>query len=217
MERIAVIGASGGLGTPFCSVLPNDCKILGIARKRERLSSLAKAVGPHLEWVSADITSDIEMISERLQQFQPTRIFYLAGGGPYGAFESKQWKDHLWAWEVSFLGAARVVHVALNFSERPKQIVLCGSAVAENEGDAGAAAYSSAKHALKGLYECLRAENSALDIRLFSPGYLDTGLLPKGAAIRYKGVWSSEAMAKELWTWACSNDHAGHRAYSPHP
>ncbi len=217
MEKIAVIGASRGLGAQLCLSIPPEHSILGIGRKTERLAALRTKAGYHFEGFAADLNSEIDRIIAKLAEYQPSRLFYLAAGGPYGPYSEKSWKDHLWAWKVSFLGAAQIVHAALNFERSPHQIVLCGSSVAEAEGDALAASYASAKHALKGLYQSLRLENPQLDIRLFSPGYLDTELLPKGAAVRYKGVWNPEVVAQEFWDWACSSDHAGHRSYSRHP
>lgn len=214
MEKIAIIGASRGLGAAIVRSKPTDSVILAIARNRERLARLQTEMGESIQIFPADITSDFDRMLGGLQEFQPSRVFYLAGGGPYGEFQKKAWKDHVWAWEVTFLAAARLVHALLNDSP---QIILCGSSVAESSGDPRAASYASAKHALRGLYESLRRENPKLDLRLFSPGYLDTELLPKGASVRYKGVWNPELVAKKFWDWARSNDHAGHISLSLHP
>lgn len=216
MERIAIVGATRGLGAELCRILPPETRILAIGRKADRLAALRDEIGAALEPLAADLTKDISDILNRIEQFQPTRVFYLAGGGPFGNFESKAWKDHQWAWEVTFVGAARVVHAALQYPLRP-QVVLCGSSVAESSGDAKAASYASAKHAILGLYRSLRLENPAFDIRLFSPGYLDTELLPKGAEVRYKGVWSPQVVAKELWKWSYAEKHGAHLRQDLHP
>ena len=214
MDRIAIIGASRGLGAAIVRLKPADTTILAISRNRERLTMLQDEVGDSVQIFPADVTSEFDAILASLQEFRPSHVFYLAGGGPYGEFQKKAWKDHVWAWEVTFLAAARLVHALLNDSP---QIILCGSSVAEANGDPQAASYASAKHALRGLYESLRLENAKLDIRLFSPGFLDTELLPKGASVRYKGVWNPELVAKKFWDWARSNDHAGHMSLSLHP
>jgi short-subunit dehydrogenase len=180
------------------------------------LQALQTQVGPHVEIAALDVTKNFEALMENLRRFQADQVFYLAGGGPYGDFQNKAWKDHLWAWEVTFLSAARLLHFILA-EFKGSQMVLCGSSVAESQGDARAASYASAKHALKGLYESVRLENPDFDLRLFSPGYLDTELLPKNASVRYKGVWNPELAAQKLWDWACSVDHAGHLSLSPHP
>lgn len=217
MEKVAIIGASRGLGACLARSIPHSCKILAMARSGERLKKLQQETGAHIEIATLDVTKDLESLLSLLRDFEPTRVFYLSGGGPFGEFHKKAWKDHMWAWEVTFLAAARTVHALLNAGGKMPQIVLCGSSVAENKGDAKAASYASAKHALRGLYESLRLENPQLDVRLFSPGYLDTELLPKGAEVRYKGVWNPEMVAQKLWDWSESDDHAGHLSLSPHP
>lgn len=218
MEKVAVIGASRGLGAQLVRTIPGSVSVLAMARNQERLRQLQLETGDHVQIAAFDVTKDLDSLLTQLSDFRPTRVFYLSGGGPFGEFHKKQWKDHVWAWEVTFLAAARIVHALLNERHpNPPQIVLCGSSVAESAGDAKAASYSSAKHALKGFYESLRLENPSLDVRLFSPGYLDTELLPKGAEVRYKGVWNPELVARKLWDWACSNDHAGHLSQPLHP
>lgn len=217
MEKVAIIGASRGLGACLVRAIPATCEILAVARNRQRLEKLQQGAGAHVQIAAFDVTKDLESLLSQLRDFEPTRVFYLSGGGPFGEFQTKAWKDHMWAFEVTFLAAARIVHALLNESGKPPQVVLCGSSVAESKGDAKAASYASAKHALRGFYESLRLENPSLDVRLFSPGYLDTELLPKGAEVRYKGVWNPEMVAQKLWDWSLSDDHAGHLSLSPHP
>jgi short-subunit dehydrogenase len=215
MEKVAIIGASRGLGAQLLRAVPATIPILAVARNEDRLSQLQKKMGAHVQICAVDVTKDFDKLLTSLRTFQPTRIFYLAGGGPHGDFQKKAWKDHVWAWEVTFLAVARLIHALLN--DTPPQIILCGSAVAESDGDAKASSYASAKHALKGLFESLRLENQSVDVRLFSPGYLDTELLPKDALVRYKGVWNPEIVARKLWDWSCTNDRSGHMLMSIHP
>jgi NAD(P)-dependent dehydrogenase (short-subunit alcohol dehydrogenase family) len=96
-------------------------------------------------------------------------------------------------------------------------VILLGSAVAEASADPGAASYCAAKHALKGLIASLRAEIPAWDLRLFSPGYMDTEMLPGNAAARRQGVYSPARMARELWDWSLTPDIGGHKLYPRHP
>ncbi|NCN41071.1 hypothetical protein GW916_07445, partial [bacterium] len=81
------------------------------------------------------------------------------------------------------------------------------------------ASYSAAKHALKGLYLSLRVEKPTWDLRLFSPGYLDTELLPKGASVRYKKVWDPEEVSVRFIDWMLDEellgDHHSDSAYPP--
>ena len=104
----------------------------------------------------------------------------MAGGGPHGKFQSKEFKDHLWAYKLNLLFPAELIHWSLrNLSL--KQFVLVGSSVAESNADPLASSYSSAKHGLKGLVSSINAEGCDFDLRLFSPPYMDTDLLPNNS------------------------------------
>ena len=145
-----------------------------------------------------------ELTSEfltKLVDFKPTTIIYFAAGGPYGSFAEKKWADHHWALQVSFLFPAQLLHASMRESVSSlKKFVVVGSAIAENKPDPGAASYCAAKHALKGLVATLQAENnSAFNIQIFSPGYIETDLLPAHSWPRQQGLAeSAENVADQL-------------------
>lgn len=213
MERVAIMGASRGLGRDLAKVASSaGAEVLAFSRR-------PGADLPGVTFHGADFSREEGQLAvlERLRM-EPalSRVFLIAGGGPYGEFGTREWKDHQWAWQVSFQFPARVLH-SLMASKREVQVILCGSSVAEDVGDPGAASYASAKHALRGLYASLRLERPEWDVRLFSPGYMDTDLLPAGAAARSMGVWSPLSVAQNLWYWALGPDKGGHRVYPKHP
>lgn len=198
--RVALLGATRGLGLATLHFLlknrsnQNSNEKFMVISRQKNFDYRPYATSP-IEWAQADFSKTEEQTSaiESLKNFRPNRILYFGGGGPYGPFESKEWKDHLWALEVTFLFPARLLHCWLGGTispswELPHQIVFIGSQVAENRGDPFAASYAAGKHALKGLIESVLGEKPDRDIRLFSPSYLDTELLPKNAAPRLKGV-----------------------------
>lgn len=145
-------------------------------------------------------------------QFQSQKLFYVAGGGPYGAFENKKWSDHQWAFKVNFLCPAFLLHQLMQ-TNICQQIVIVGSAIAESKPDVNAASYAAAKHALKGLITSVQAEQkkmsqAQIDLRLFSPGYIDTPMLPTNAWPRQLTVEqqalmiaSPKALAEQLLGW----------------
>ncbi|MGE3683995.1 MAG: SDR family NAD(P)-dependent oxidoreductase [Bdellovibrionales bacterium] len=218
MDRAVIFGASRGLGAELtkyaCHV---DYPVVGWGRKEGPLSLLRDRY-PLFEYRLADLASSEgqDQALNYLLTETYNKVFLVAGGGPYGPFQDHDFKDHLWAWDLTFLFPARVIH-ALMGAKRLEQLILVGSSVAESEPDPGAASYCAAKHALRGLFTSIHRECPQWDLRLFSPGYMDTELLPKNAAVRKKGVYSTALLARELWTWSLTADKGGHRVYPKHP
>lgn len=208
-DRIVLLGASRGLGRAllqkiYQTRLPFD--ILAMARSEAPQETKEWT---HLHWLSADFSrpdSDLKIFSE-LQKFNPTRVFYLAGGGPYGPFGQKEWKDHQWALQVTLLFPMRLTHWLISSQSHLsclRQLILIGSSVAEAKPDPLAASYATAKHGLLGLHSSLRAEGFDLDFRLYSPPYMDTDLLPPKSKPRQEEalIQDPKAVACDLWDWA---------------
>ncbi len=224
-RKIAVLGSSRGLGAELARVAVSEGSnqvpfhVLGVARKTEHLSQLKDELGPNFSFLNLDLSKedDLSHLEGELNDFMPSQIFYVAGGGPYGAFGDRPFHSHQWAWRVTYEAAARICHYALRAHERP-QVILIGSAICESQPDLHASSYAAAKHAVKGLYTSLRREYPDWDLRLFSPGYLDTELLPKNAQVRYKKLWEPKVVAHMLFDWSQDKGHFGsHRVLSDHP
>lgn len=218
MDRALILGASRGLGAELVrTACGATYPVVGFGRKQEPLRALREKF-PLFEYVTVDFSTAAgqNAVLEQIKDSSFSKLIYVAGGGPYGDFGSKKWTAHEWAWEVTFKFPARVLHF-LSEARRFEQVILVGSAVAESSGDKNAASYASAKHALKGLWSSLRLDYPDWDLRLFSPGYMDTELLPLRAPAREKGVYSPRDVAEELWTWSLSADNGGHRVYPKHP
>lgn len=181
MIQVAFLGASRGLGA---AVVRNwqerhpDHETLVVARRPEGEGSF-----------SCDFSkeNEIDRLMGHLEEDPPQRLFYFAGGGPFGDFGGKQWKDHQWALQVSLLSPLKLLHWAIN-SSKVEQFVVVGSSVAESQPDPKASSYASAKHGLVGALSSIHQENPNLDARLFSPGYMDTEMLPANSRPRMKGV-----------------------------
>lgn len=197
------MGASRGLGAAFAEIL---------SRKNISCSSFSRKLN------GFDAHSQEKWSSWRDQWMDlgPTHIIYFAGGGPHGNFGSKEFKDHLWSFRVNFEFPAYLLHSILSSNDCPQlqQICFIGSAIAEAAADPQAASYSAAKHALLGLISSVQQEeHGSLDLRLFSPSYMDTTLLPANAWPRQRPetVHSSLKVATALWNWlqdpTCANQH----------
>ncbi len=199
-EKIFIIGARRGLGKEILGEwranFPNDA-LAGSSRREFTCDGVQTSV------FDLSLPQQTEDLLLGLSHFAPTKVFYVAGGGPYGDFAEKDWKDHLWALQVSLLSPLRVLHFCLNLPS-VQQIVVVGSAIAESQPDPGAASYAAAKHGLKGCISSLQGEVRK-DVRLFSPGYMSTNMLPPQAQARLgqKGsIDSADLVAKLFIEWA---------------
>lgn len=220
-NRVALLGSSRGLGNSLAQALSSveGVRILGVARKRDLLDAQKNRLGSVFQGFPFDLSKmdDFTRLETELKEFSPHRIVYMAGGGPYGPFDKISFSSHQWAWRVSFEGAARICHWALQ-QALPPQMILVGSAICETLGDPNGASYAAAKHALRGLYLSLKEERPQWDLRLFSPGYLDTELLPKGAPVRYKKVWDPVEVSGRFVEWMLDDEKIGdHHIESAYP
>lgn len=203
-EKWCLLGSSRGLGRAFAlmgaDLMGKNLEIFSSSRKMAALEQLKLDMGDKVkscDILACDFTnkSQREELLNKLEDWKPHRLFYFAGGGPFGAFEAKEWKDHQWAYELNLLFPAQLLHRSFEWPEL-KQWILIGSAIADAKPDPNASSYSSAKHGLRGLVESLKLE-SKRDIRFFSPGYMDTSLLPPQARVRQTHkVESTEAVAE---------------------
>lgn len=215
-ERIAILGASRGLGLELLKKILEKTRAnlwvssrkIGILNDNEYLREFQDRI----ESISLDYSkpSDVDKLIECLLLYKPTRLFYCAGGGPFGLYSDKPWHSHTWAFNLNLLVPAQLLHTILknkeNHFETLKQVIFIGSSIAENAPDPGASSYASAKHGLNGLIKSIVMETQAtpIDLRLYSPGYMDTGLLPPNSRPRLDGslIADPEKIAEDLLDWA---------------
>lgn len=222
--RVAILGASRGLGQALAEecVRRTEVKSFFLAsRKKEKLEQLLK----HLKGTSSHaVSGQIEITDaaqweqnpnffssfyEQLHKFDPTHVIVCWGGGPFGAYSEKDWKDHQWAWNVNFLSHARLLWQLLRDQNRTNllQFVAVGSQIAEEKPDVGATSYVAAKQALRGLISNLQKEKLSVDLRLYSPPYMDTPLLPPQAWPRLESsksaklIYSPQEIAQDFIGW----------------
>ena len=208
-ETWILLGASRGLGRQFLQKALASSNLPRIFTFSRKFESLPDAV----EFESSDFSREENWLSllEKIRSLRPTRIFYFAGGGPFGLFQEKNWKDHKWSFRVSFEFPAFLLHQFLRDPQALQQFVVIGSSIAESEADSRASSYCAAKHALRGLITSIQKEQKpGFDLRLFSPGYMDTDLLPANAWPRQQAGWvkSPNEVAEMLWASIHNADDA---------
>lgn len=221
-KRFVLLGSSRGLGWETFLLLQkkktakgfllSSRKILG---REQEISNLTQNSNQDVKLITQDFSKpfiDAEFLQE-LKAFKPTHLIYFAGGGPYGAFAEKKWSDHQWALNTTFLYPAQLLHYVV--SNRPqwpwlKSFIVIGSAIAESQPDLKAASYAAAKHALKGLVSTIQLEKDTTQgifVELFSPGYMQTDLLPAHSEPRQKQLAENPFdVAKKLITVIEKND-----------
>ncbi len=212
-ERVIVLGSNKGLGFACVSaLLENDgvIQVLGLSRKDSGIHNK----NPKYAFKAFDFTAAYDSPSiflevlKLIEDFEPTQIIYSAGGGPFGEFGQKNWKDHEWAIKLNFLFPAKLVWALMSSKKLINEcnFLYVGSAIAESEsGDALGPSYAAGKWAMKGLYLSIMASQSDSDkysklkMKWISPGYMDTDLLPKGSIPRLNGrVEDPKVVAKEI-------------------
>lgn len=193
-ESILVLGGSRGLGAALLEQLKLQVKdVKSISRKSELKADFSKSEN----WTS---------LVNQIREMNSHRIIYCAAGGPYGSFAKFDWKDHQWALKVTFEFPAFLLHSLLREkNSNLSQVIMVGSSVAESAADPGAAAYCSAKHALRGLITSLQTESLPFDLRLWSPGYMETDLLPQNSSPRLKGLAQNPQNVAQLMIQSISD------------
>jgi len=206
-EKVIILGARKGLGNEILKKWrdshPQD-QLYGTSRQPFTAEGVSTQI---FDFSQAEET---EKCITYCREQSPHRLFYIPGGGPYGPFVDKKWESHLWALQVTLLTPMRLIHQLLELPSL-KQLVVVGSDIAEAKPDAKAASYAAAKHGLKGLVSSLRQETTK-DLRLFSPGYMQTSLLPPDAEQRVAGktVENPQKVAEIFVQWAMNTEAPWH-------
>jgi short-subunit dehydrogenase len=219
-KRIVILGASRGLGLALTRYFIQEIQtieLLLVSRKINQIkieSSKPKSFSTNPNQISkysCDFSQiqQLDQLVETLTQFAPTHIYYIAGGGPYGEFQTKNWKDHIWTINVNLLFPGELLHRILKLQEsfnELQQITFIGSNIAENAPDPKSSSYAMAKHGLKGLITSIQHEQPTIDLRLFSPGYIDTTLLPPNSEPRIfkKNISQAVDIAQVLYNWSAN-------------
>jgi NADP-dependent 3-hydroxy acid dehydrogenase YdfG len=206
MDNIAVVtGASSGIGAATARRLATEgFHVVAVARRADRLATLADEIGPNATAVACDVTSDdsVAGLAETVAGLGG-RLTLLVNnaGGARGADQVADGSvdDWQWMYDVNVLGTLRVTKALLPALEASGAgtIVTIGSTASfvVYEGGGG---YTAAKHAQTALVGTLRLELAGKPVRVIEidPGMVRTdefavnrfgGDADKAAAV-YAGV-----------------------------
>ncbi len=162
VSKPLVLGASRGLGLEVLRRFPDA---VGCSRKSENSIDFSKE-------------GAVSAILELIKVHNPDAIFYVAGGGPHGDFFSKPFHSHKWAYQVNYFTPVALAYelIAQNYEG---VFVYIGSAIAERSESNQSLSYSQSKKMTK--QSLLSLHEKDLKIRIFSPPYMNTGMLTKNA------------------------------------
>lgn len=204
-----ILGSHKGLGAALVKSLLSSghessdtgaLSVVGVSRK----DSHAWGEDPRYTFLSYDFSNEkfYESLLTQIQMFSPDQIIYCAGGGPFGPYGEQKWHSHEWAFKVNFELPAQICWW-LATQAIPTQMTYIGSSIAEAEcGDPAGPSYAASKWAMRGLISSLQ-EHYPQKFLLFSPGYMDTDMLPPKSAPRESGqdLLRPDDVASELIAW----------------
>jgi short-subunit dehydrogenase len=182
-ERIWIIGASDGIGESLARKWAQQGATLILsARSMDRLQSLAHSLGPQHVAIGLDV-ADRASIDRAAAQIAPLcpldRIIHLAAQYDPGKVADLDPNNAGQIVTTNLTGSFHIAQVAPNLLRPMGQLAMCGS-VAGYMGLPQGQIYSATKAAVINLTETLRVEYTGqIDVRLISPGFVDTRLTRK--------------------------------------
>lgn len=182
MKKIWIIGASEGIGKELGIKLGKSNKVFISARQKDKLTKIAKEIGPNAKEVDLDV-SDSKSVEKAYKIIEKeggidTIIFAAAIYKPMSSsdFDLKMSEKII---DINLTGIIRILNFVLpNFIKRNEgHIALIGS-VAAYRGLPNSFAYGASKAGLIHLAENLKADlyNTNIKIQVINPGFVKTRL-----------------------------------------
>jgi len=200
MDRtvIAITGASSGIGEAFARKLAPGHDLLLIARRKDRLDSLAdefsNKFGTHTEVLQADLTqeNDLNTIADRLASDR--RVSLLINNAGFGT-KGRFWETDLMGQEqmhkLHVMATLKLTHAALrNMVQNDFGGIINVSSVSGFLRSPGSTSYSATKAWMsaftEGLYIELRGVHSNVVVQALCPGFTYSEFHDTMGAQRYR-------------------------------
>jgi NAD(P)-dependent dehydrogenase (short-subunit alcohol dehydrogenase family) len=212
-RRVLITGGSSGIGLACARELTaSGARVALLARGEEGLRCAAASLDPAPPAISADVT-DAEAMRAAL-----ARAAELLGGldvvvanaaaAAYGPFVDMSVDDYRRTIEVALLGMLNTAHAAIPHLECTAGTLVVVGSIAGRVPTPWLAAYTAAKHGVRGFARTLSAELRALGspvkVALVAPGPVDTPFWARGRTVdgrlppRLYGVYRPEDVAREV-------------------
>lgn len=180
VETIWIIGASDGIGAALAhEYAKRGARLILSARSGDRLQELASALGPDHIALPLDVAdrASFEAAAAQIAQIGPLdRVVHLAAQYDPGKISDLDPNMAAQIVTTNLTGSFHVAQIAPRLMREGGQLALCGS-VAGYFGLPQGQIYSATKAGVINLAQSLRAELAGrFDVRLISPGFVDTRL-----------------------------------------
>lgn len=219
-RRVLITGGSSGIGLVTARrFAAADADVAVIARNEAGLKAvraLTRAAGRECLTFTADVTkrealtAQVEAAAEELGGLDV--VVVNVGASTYGRFRDTPAPDFDRVVDVTFRGAVDTVRAVLPRLEESEGVAVVIGSVASELPLPRMAAYTAAKHALRGFVEALRvelrAQSSPVSVALIEPGPVDTpfwgnvanpdGLLPPKIPLAYRPQEVAVAIEQSL-------------------
>lgn len=179
-ETIWIIGASDGIGAALARAWADEgARLILSARSEGALQDLATSLGPDHVALPLDVADRGSLVdaAETIESIGPLdRIVHLAAMYDPGKIAELDPDTAAQIVTVNLTGSFHIAQIAPPLLREGGQLALCGS-VAGYIGLPQGQIYSATKAGVMNLVQSLRAEFSGRrDVRLISPGFVDTRL-----------------------------------------
>lgn len=182
-KSIVITGASSGIGRATAiDAVQRGWRVLAVARRSDRLESLAAETG--CETLVADLTrsDDVEALGLRASEFGADTLVNVAGGAkgldPVDKTSDEDWR---WMFESNVIATKNVIAAVLpqlreSTRDGSYATVMTVTSIAATTPYTGGSGYNAAKAAEKALTDVLRLEVSGEPIRVMEvrPGMVQT-------------------------------------------
>lgn len=182
--NIFIFGGSGGLGQALAKEL-----LLFKSESHLKAYNFSRRPSNFDYDIKCDLSKtkeSLEIFKKQFEELNPTAIFFLAGGGPFGSFVDKEFKDHEWALNVNFITPLAMIHHAQLVSKVSLTLICIGSQISETKAHKNGLAYGAAKSAMSASVRTLQSEcdPEEMAFHLYRLGYMDTPMLTKNSVPR---------------------------------
>lgn len=201
MKLAIITGASSGMGREFALQLKRGGEADAfwlVARRKDRLESLAEELGCPCRIIPADLTTKegLDAVSTALEE-EKVAVKYLvncAGYGKYGAFDEVAERDVVGMIDLNIKASVVLTHRILPYMEKGGHIINLGSGSCFTPLPYFNT-YASSKSFILHYTKALRYETKKLGVTAtcFCPGWVDTEFLT--LAVAQKGVTHPKASA----------------------